>query len=104
MRCSRATAPVLENLLPSYEQFHDLGRFRRLLRLGARPRVLELAGLTVAGTPEECIARVGRYRDAGVTHLLCAIGAGALPTEIVRESLECIAADVLPALATSAMS
>jgi len=94
----RVTAPVLENLLPSYEQFHDLGRFRRLLRLGARPRLLELAGLTIAGTPAECLARMRRYRDAGVTHLLCSIGAGALPTAVVRESLECIASDVLPAL------
>lgn len=95
----RVTAPVLENLLPSYEQFHDLGRFRRLARWGARPRILDLAGLTVAGTPDECLARIRRYRDAGVTHLLCAIGAGALPTDIVRESLACIASDVLPALA-----
>ena len=94
----RVTAPVLENLLPSYEQFHDLGRFRRLLRLGARPRLLELAGLTIAGTPAECLTRMRRYRDAGVTHLLCSIGAGALPTAVVRESLECIASDVLPAL------
>jgi alkanesulfonate monooxygenase SsuD/methylene tetrahydromethanopterin reductase-like flavin-dependent oxidoreductase (luciferase family) len=93
------TGPVLERLLPSYEQFHDLGRFRRLLRAGARPKLLELAGLTVTGTPAECIARIRRYRDAGVTHLLCSIGAGALPTEVVRESLECIATDVLPALA-----
>jgi alkanesulfonate monooxygenase SsuD/methylene tetrahydromethanopterin reductase-like flavin-dependent oxidoreductase (luciferase family) len=94
----RVTAPVLESLLPSYEQFHDLGRFRRLARWGARPRVLDLAGLTVAGTPDECLARIRRYRDAGVTHLLCAVGAGALPTDIVRESLECIASEVLPAL------
>ena len=93
------TGPVLEQLLPSYEQFHDLGRFRRLLRAGARPKLLELAGLTVTGTPAECLARIRRYRDAGVTHLLCSIGAGALPTEIVRESLECIATEVLPALA-----
>ena len=50
----------------------------------------------------ECLARIRRYRDAGVTHLLCSIGAGALPTEIVRESLECIAADVLPALTAPA--
>ena len=97
----RVTAPVLENLLPGYEQFHDLGRFRRLLRLGARPRVLDLAGLTVVGTPAECIARMRRYRNAGVTHLVCSIGAGALPTETVRESLECIAADVLPELANT---
>jgi len=97
----RVTAPVLENLLPSYEQFHDLGRFRRLARWGARPRLLDLAGLTVAGTPDECLARIRRYRDAGVTHLLCAVGAGALPTDIVRESLECIASEVLPALSQS---
>lgn len=97
----RVTGPVLEKLLPSYEQFRDLGRFRRLLRFGARPRVLELAGLTAVGTPEECVARLKRYEDAGVTHLLCAVGAGALPTEIVRESLECIAAEVLPAFADS---
>jgi alkanesulfonate monooxygenase SsuD/methylene tetrahydromethanopterin reductase-like flavin-dependent oxidoreductase (luciferase family) len=94
----RVTAPVLENLLPSYEQFHDLGRFRRLFRLGARLRTLELAGLALAGTPDQCLARMRRYADAGVTHLLLSIGAGALPTNVVRESLECIAGDVLPAL------
>lgn len=98
----RVTAPVLENLLPSYEQLHDLGRLHRLFRLGLRPRLLELAGLTVVGNPEECVARLRRYREAGVTHLLCAVGAGAVPTEIVRESLECIASDVLPALARNA--
>ena len=95
----RITAPVLENLFPSYEQFHDLGRFRRLLKFGARPLLLDLAGLSVVGTPTECIARIERYHRAGVTHLLCAVGAGALPTEIVRESLECIAAEVMPAFA-----
>lgn len=95
----RITAPVLQDLFPSYEQFHDLGRFRRLLKVGARPMLLDLAGLTVVGTPAECIARIERYRKAGVTHLLCAVGAGALPTEIVRESLECIAAEVMPAFA-----
>jgi alkanesulfonate monooxygenase SsuD/methylene tetrahydromethanopterin reductase-like flavin-dependent oxidoreductase (luciferase family) len=94
----RVTAPVLESLFPSYEQFHDLGRFRRLMRLGVRPRVLALAGLTVVGTPDECVERLLRYRDGGVTHVLCAVGAGALPSEFVRESLECIASDVLPRL------
>ena len=98
----RVTTPVLENLLPSYEQFHELGRFRRLLRLGARPRVLQLAGMTVVGTPGECVAQIARYRDAGVTHLLCSIGAGALPTDVVRESMETIASDVLPAFAARA--
>jgi len=95
----RVTAPVLEKLLPSYEHFRELGRFRRLMQAGARLGVPELAGLVVVGTPAECLARIRRYRDAGVTHLSCAVGAGALPTEIVRESLECIASEVLPALA-----
>ena len=94
----RVTAPVLERLVPGYEELREIGRFRRLARFGARPRLLDLAGLTVAGSPAECLARIRRYRDAGVTHLLCAIGAGALPTAIVRESLACIAEHVLPAL------
>ena len=94
----RVTAPVLERLLPSYEHFHQLGRFRRLFKLGARLALLEIAGLVVVGTPSHCLARIRGFRDAGVTHLLCSIGAGALPTEVVRESLECIASDVLPAL------
>jgi alkanesulfonate monooxygenase SsuD/methylene tetrahydromethanopterin reductase-like flavin-dependent oxidoreductase (luciferase family) len=96
----RVTAPVLERLVPGYEELREIGRFRRLARFGAHPRLLDLAGLTVAGTPAECLARIRRYRDAGVTHLLCAIGAGVLPTEIVRESLACIAEHVLPALAS----
>ena len=97
----RVTAPVLERLLPSYEQMRDLGRFRHLLRLGARLPLLELAGLAIVGTPEQCIERMSRLREAGVTHLLCSVGAGALPTQLVRESLECLAAEVLPAIARS---
>lgn len=95
----RVTAPVLERLQPSYEHFRDLGRFRALLRFGARLRLLELAGLAVVGTPADCLARLCRYRAAGVTHLCCAVGAGALPSEVVRESLELLAAEVLPVLA-----
>lgn len=95
----RVTAPVLERLWPSYEHMHQLGRFRRLFKLGARLRVLELAGLAIVGTPAECLERIERLREAGVTHLLCSIGAGAVPTDVVRESLECIASDVLPRLA-----
>ena len=94
----RATTPILERLWPSYAHERNIGRFRRLLRAGARLPVLELAGLAVVGTPDECVERIRLYEKAGVTHLLCSIGAGALPTEVVRESLECIATDVMPAL------
>jgi len=97
----RTTAPVLERLYPSYERFREIGRFRSLLRFGARPRLLEAAGMTVAGSPAECIGRLARYRDAGVTHLLCAVGAGAVESAVVRESLACLAEEVIPALAAA---
>jgi alkanesulfonate monooxygenase SsuD/methylene tetrahydromethanopterin reductase-like flavin-dependent oxidoreductase (luciferase family) len=98
----RVTAPVLEQLYPSYEHFRQLGRFRRLLALGAKPRLLAAAGMTIVGSPAECIARLGRLKEAGVTHLLCAIGGGALPTETVREALEVLAQEVMPALSRQA--
>ncbi|MCC7483887.1 MAG: LLM class flavin-dependent oxidoreductase [Burkholderiales bacterium] len=93
----RVTAPVLESLYPSYEHFRQLGRYRRLIGLGARPRVLAAAGMTIVGSPLECIDRIRKLQRAGVTHLLMAIGAGAVATGVVRESLECIAAEVMPA-------
>ena len=37
-----------------------------------------------------------RYRAAGVDHLLMAVGAGALPTEVTQESLRTLAERVLP--------
>lgn len=97
----RVTAPVLEQLYPSYEHFRSLGRFRRLAKLGARPRFLAAAGMTVVGSPAACIERIRKLEAAGVTHLLCAVGAGALPTEVVRESLECVAGEVFPAFRVS---
>jgi alkanesulfonate monooxygenase SsuD/methylene tetrahydromethanopterin reductase-like flavin-dependent oxidoreductase (luciferase family) len=51
----------------------------------------------VVGTPQECIARLQKYRDAGVTHILCAFGAGALDTATVRESMTLFAQTVMPA-------
>ncbi|MHB8847566.1 MAG: LLM class flavin-dependent oxidoreductase [Burkholderiales bacterium] len=92
------TLPVLERLYPSYEHFHELGKFRNLLKLGINLKLLETFGMAVVGTPAECIEALQKYRDAGVTHLLCAVGAGAVDTEIVQESLHCIAEEVMPAL------
>lgn len=94
------TLPVLEKLYPSYEHFHDLGRFRSLIKLGINLKLLETFGMAVVGTPAECIEKLQKYREAGVTNLLCAVGAGALPTEAIQESMHCIAADVMPALRT----
>lgn len=92
------TLPVLERLYPSYEHFHDLGRFRHLIKLGINLKLLETFGMAVVGSPAECIDKLQAYREAGITHLLCAVGAGALETEVIQESLRCIAGDVMPAL------
>ncbi|MDP2025669.1 LLM class flavin-dependent oxidoreductase [Sulfuriferula sp.] len=93
------TLPVLEKLYPSYEHFHDLGRFRSLMKLGINLTLLETFGMAVVGSPSECIEKLQKYREAGVTNLLCAVGAGALETSVIQESMQCIAEDVMPAFA-----
>ncbi|PZP58332.1 MAG: LLM class flavin-dependent oxidoreductase [Azospira oryzae] len=92
----RTTLPVLESLYSGYEHFRELGRFRALIRLGIHFSLLERFGMVVAGDPAECVQRLRTYEAAGVTHLLLAVGAGAVPTEVVQESLACLATHVLP--------
>lgn len=94
----QSTLPILEKLYPSYEAFAELGKFRQLLALGINAKLLQTFGMAVAGSPEQCIEALAKYREAGVSHLLLAVGAGALPTEVVRESMQCIAEDVMPVL------
>jgi alkanesulfonate monooxygenase SsuD/methylene tetrahydromethanopterin reductase-like flavin-dependent oxidoreductase (luciferase family) len=92
----RQTLPVLERLYPGYTHYRELGRFRHLLGLGVNMGLLESFGMVVAGDPETCDKAFRRFEKAGVTDLLCALGAGALPTETVRESMSCLARSVLP--------
>lgn len=98
----RTTAPVLERLYPGYEHMHEIGRFRQLLKLGINLGLTDFAGLTVVGTPQECMQKLAKYRDAGVTHILCAFGAGALDTATTRESMALFAEQVMPAFAAPA--
>jgi alkanesulfonate monooxygenase SsuD/methylene tetrahydromethanopterin reductase-like flavin-dependent oxidoreductase (luciferase family) len=97
----KTTLPVLERLYPSYEQLRELGHFRHLFKLGINLTLLKTFGMAVVGSPDECVEQLQKYREAGVTHLLCAVGAGALPTDLVRESMEVIAQEVMPAFAAS---
>ncbi len=100
----KTTLPVLETLYPGYEHMHELGKFRHLMKLGVNLGLTDFAGLTVVGTPSECADKLRKYRDAGVTHLLCAFGGGAVDTAIVRESMTLFAAEVIPALESGAPS
>lgn len=92
----RTTAPVLERLYPGYEHIHEFGRFRALIRLGVDFGFADAFGLTVVGTPAECRAKLAKYAEAGVTHILCAFGAGALDPAVARESMSLFAREVAP--------
>jgi len=94
----QSVRPVLEKMYPSYEHFRELGRFRHLLERGIHAGLLQTFGMAFAGSPAECIEYLAKYREQGVTHLLLAVGAGAVSKEVAHESMQCIAAEVMPAL------
>jgi alkanesulfonate monooxygenase SsuD/methylene tetrahydromethanopterin reductase-like flavin-dependent oxidoreductase (luciferase family) len=93
----RTTLPVLERLYPSYEQLHELGRFRQLMKLGIDFGLADTFGLAIVGTPVECVAKLRKYAAAGVDRILCAFGAGAVESGVVHESMELFAREVMPA-------
>lgn len=95
----KTTLPVLEKLYPSYEQLHELGRFRQVMKLGITLGLLDTFGIAVVGDPDDCVKKLEKYRAAGVTHLLCAIGAGAVEASAVRETMDNLARHVLPTFA-----
>jgi alkanesulfonate monooxygenase SsuD/methylene tetrahydromethanopterin reductase-like flavin-dependent oxidoreductase (luciferase family) len=97
----QAALPVLERLYPGYEQLHELGRFRALMKLGVDLGFADTFGLAVVGDPPEVRARIRKYAEAGVTHLLCAFGAGAVEPDVTRESMELFAREVMPSFAAA---
>ncbi len=92
----RRTAPVLEKLHASYEYYRRIGGLRFLLEKAASLAVLETAGMVVAGDPDHCIRKLEEFSAGGVDHLLCAIGAGGSPHEVVVESMHTIAKYLIP--------
>lgn len=98
----RLTGPILSELQNGYEYYRKFGALAPLLRGGVNLPVLERLGMVVAGDPEHCRKRLQVYADAGVDHLLCAVGAGASPTADNRRALALLGDQVLPAFATCA--
>lgn len=92
----KLTAPVLENLHAGYEYYQEMGPLRFLAEKTLSLAVLEALGMVVAGNPEHCRKKLEAYREAGVDHLICAISAGGVPTEAVRESMHTLAQHVIP--------
>jgi alkanesulfonate monooxygenase SsuD/methylene tetrahydromethanopterin reductase-like flavin-dependent oxidoreductase (luciferase family) len=95
----KVVLPVLEQQYAGYESLHELGRFRALIQLGVDFNLADTFGMAVAGNPGDVRAALAKYADAGVTHLLCAFGAGATEPAVTRESMELFAREVMPAFA-----
>lgn len=54
--------------------------------------------MIIIGTPEQCLEKIQRYRDAGLDHLLCYQQFGMLPHEKVMRSIELLGTEVIPVL------
>lgn len=102
-RLLEETRPLLERLEPDFGYYRRFRWLHAALRQTISLGLLEKLGLVVVGTPAECARRMGRLAQAGVDRLLCAVGAGALPTETVRRSLHLLATQVAPELARPTM-
>jgi len=90
------TSPVLKNLHESYEYYKSIGKFQGLLSKTVNLTLLETFGLVIVGNPEHCIKKLTKLEAAGVDHVLLAIGAGAIDTKIVKESMQLINEQVMP--------
>lgn len=92
----KQTAPVLEQLHAGYEYYRRLGSLKLLLETTVNLTILETFGMVIAGDPDHCRRKLETYAEAGVDHLLCAIGAGGSPSELVREAMQTLGHAVIP--------
>ena len=96
------TRPVMEKLRAGYEYYHRFRRLAGLLGHAVSLPMLERLGMVVVGDPAHCARLLAALRRAGVDRLLCAVGAGALPTALTRRSLRLIAEHMLAPATRSA--
>lgn len=93
----RLTAPILTELQAGYEYYQKFGRLQMILKRSISLPILEHLGLVVAGNPAHCRQKLAVYANEGVDHLLCAVGAGAIPTTLAHTVMTTLNHDVLPA-------
>ena len=92
------TRPVLARLYEGYEYYRHLGRLAPLMEKTLSLKPLALLGLVIVGDPAHCRRKLAALATAGVDRVLCAVGAGGLPHDVVCESLEVLAREVIPHL------
>jgi alkanesulfonate monooxygenase SsuD/methylene tetrahydromethanopterin reductase-like flavin-dependent oxidoreductase (luciferase family) len=56
----------------------------------------DMAEFDLYGTPDDVIARIAEYRDAGVENIICSFDFGGMPEMMVRRSLKLFATEVAP--------
>ncbi len=91
------TRVIIEKLYDSYEYYRRMGPLHSLFSKTINLKMLETAGMVVVGDPDHCIKKFRKLEAAGVDHVLCAMGAGAMPSEQVRASMQLLASEVMPA-------
>lgn len=53
----------------------------------------------MVGNPDDFKKRLQTYQKYGITHIICAMGAGVTDTEIVQESMSLMKEKVIPEFA-----
>ena len=91
------TRPVLEQLYESYEYYRKMGKFRGLINKAVNLTLLDTLGMAAVGDPAHVRKRIEALEKEGVDHVLCAFGAGAMPSATVQDSMRLFAAEVMPA-------
>ncbi|HJZ86433.1 MAG TPA: LLM class flavin-dependent oxidoreductase [Polyangia bacterium] len=99
------TRPVLERAPKTYESY---GELQKLLGASGQSmhefmqnpdgmfEMLMEMNMILAGTPDDVCERIAQLAERGVTHLLCAAGAGGVPHAEVLSSLDLLAHEVVP--------
>jgi alkanesulfonate monooxygenase SsuD/methylene tetrahydromethanopterin reductase-like flavin-dependent oxidoreductase (luciferase family) len=85
------------------EQQRELGTYEYAKTMkdldlsGLTFEVLDDMGAVIVGTPERCIERVRRYREAGCDQLLCLMNPYKIPPRAAMRSIELFGREVIPA-------
>jgi len=90
------TRPILENLYNSYEYYHQYRLFQPLLNKLAHYTVLEKLGYIIVGDPEHCRTKLLQLKQAGVDHVMLAIGAGGSDSQDTKNCMQLVNDEIIP--------
>lgn len=95
-------AETTEEAIATAKPHLDLYLDTRMYGKSAKYQDLRDREQVLIGSPEDVIAMLKRYQDAGCDHIMMLMNFGGLPHEKVLKSMELIAKEVMPAFKKSA--